>query len=347
MPTRTSCRTLWRFATSLGALVLADAAAANTYTQISDPNAGSLGGPAVTWAYGINNAGTIVGFYEPNGAGGGQALSEQGLGVGFVLQHGVYTDVNEPNAAPSSTQISGINNAGVIWGEYNDASGVTHGFIESGGVFTTIDEPNASAGFTEITGVLPSGEIIGVYEYFQSPYLLVGTFTDVGGVFTTLPDATGAGMGLTEGLSASASGVIAGTYYDPSFGTHGYVDNGGVFTTIDYPDHAGLSYVFGISPNGSTVGGGYWAAPSIAAGFVESNGVFTPVNDPGGALGTQVNSINDDGVILGDYEDASGDFYGFTTALPEPAAWTMMILGVGAIGASLRRRRAAAPLMQA
>jgi uncharacterized membrane protein len=298
----------------------------------------------VTWAFGVNDAGTIVGFYEPNGAGGGQALSEDGLGVGFILQNGVYTDVNEPNAAPNSTQIGGINNTGAIWGEYNDPSGVTHGFIESGGAFQTIDDPDAS-GFTEVTSVLPGGEVTGIYLATVGPYTFAYTFTDDQGTFTTLPDATGAGVGLTEGLSASASGVIAGLYYDPSFGEHGYVDNGGVFTTVDYPGHAGSTVLIGISPNGSTVGGAYWAEPSITAGFIERNGVFTTVNDPDGPLGSQVNAINDNGLILGDYEDANGNFYGFTTTVPEPATWTVMLLGVGAVGASVRRRRAVGRLM--
>ena len=34
--------------------------------------------------------------------------------------------------------------------------------------------------------------------------------------------------------------------------------------------------------------------------------------------------------------------YAWTAAVPEPASWAMMIMGFGAIGATLRRRRAAA-----
>ena len=36
-----------------------------------------------------------------------------------------------------------------------------------------------------------------------------------------------------------------------------------------------------------------------------------------------------------------GEIRGFLTAIPEPGAWALMIFGFGAIGATLRRRRAA------
>jgi len=41
---------------------------------------------------------------------------------------------------------------------------------------------------------------------------------------------------------------------------------------------------------------------------------------------------------------SGGEIRGLLTAVPEPAAWGLMLLGFGAIGAGLRRRRAAAAL---
>lgn len=109
MPTRMTHRSLSWLATPLGALALADAAAANTFTQISDPNAGSQGGPAVTWAYGLNNAGTIVGFYEPNGAGGGLILGDYEDANGDF--YGFITSVPEP--ATWTVMLLGVGAIGV------------------------------------------------------------------------------------------------------------------------------------------------------------------------------------------------------------------------------------------
>ena len=38
--------------------------------------------------------------------------------------------------------------------------------------------------------------------------------------------------------------------------------------------------------------------------------------------------------------------YGFGAAVPEPGTWAMMLLGFGAIGVSIRRRRGKPALMQ-
>ena len=71
-----------------------------------------------TTAEGINNAGTIVGWYAVDG-----------LAHGFVLSKGVFTtvDVDVPNA--TATQIRSINAKGEIVGVYFDGAGIQHGFL--------------------------------------------------------------------------------------------------------------------------------------------------------------------------------------------------------------------------
>jgi len=80
------------------------------FTRINDPSA-KIG----TMAYGINNAGTIVGTFD----------NEQG----FTYQNGAYRTLNAPQLAgePHQTQLNGINNLGAIVGQvFTD--GIWRGF---------------------------------------------------------------------------------------------------------------------------------------------------------------------------------------------------------------------------
>lgn len=56
-------------------------------------------------------------------------------------------------------------------------------------------------------------------------------------------------------------------------------------------------------------------------------------------LGARVRVTAPDGIS---FTSASGVFPGSASNVPEPATWSMMILGFGAIGATMRRRRAVA-----
>lgn len=62
-----------------------------------------------------------------------------------------------------------------------------------------------------------------------------------------------------------------------------------------------------------------------------------------GAVTMDGNSISNDCSGGGDLGSGRGDFGsgGFAGAIPEPASWAMMIIGFGAVGTSLRRRRKA------
>jgi probable HAF family extracellular repeat protein len=111
-----------RFATIVTCLVLCSApyqVQANgfiydsgTYTSINIP------GGTSTEAFGINDAGQIVGGYDTGGPP-----------HGFLYSGGSFTPINVPGA--SHTLAFGINDAGQIVGRYQDATGV-HGFLDSG-----------------------------------------------------------------------------------------------------------------------------------------------------------------------------------------------------------------------
>ncbi len=86
----------------------ASSSSGGAYTTLDDPSA-----THGTLAFGINDAGQIVGYYVDS-TGNGQH--------GFLLSGGIYTTLDDP-LATSGTYAFGINAAGQIVGAYLDASG--------------------------------------------------------------------------------------------------------------------------------------------------------------------------------------------------------------------------------
>jgi len=133
-------------------------------------------GSAFTEAWGVNNSGTLVGYYI-DGAGnfqgfqyvnqayttitcsgwtntraygisdagiitGDNASSPSGPFTGFASKGGKCLNIVYPNAV--STSAKGANKKGQISGWYTDSSGVTHGFVKTGSVYQSIDYPGAT-----------------------------------------------------------------------------------------------------------------------------------------------------------------------------------------------------------
>ena len=88
--------------------------ASGVFTNPIDPP-----GSTFTQAEGINDFGTIVGFYD----------DASGDEHGFSLRGGVYTTWDVPGA--TLTDIFSINNSNQVVGEYIDTAGVTHGFLST------------------------------------------------------------------------------------------------------------------------------------------------------------------------------------------------------------------------
>ena len=94
-----------------------------------------------TQLLGINNAGTIAGYF-----GDGSVVPNNGFTIARPYGAGDFTAENFPGAV--QTQVVGINNTGATVGFYIDAPGNNHGFIFEGGTYTTVDNP--------LTGPSPS-----------------------------------------------------------------------------------------------------------------------------------------------------------------------------------------------
>ncbi len=125
--------------------IAGQAQAEYTFSRLAVPGSPSSGG---TVAFGINDAGQIVGDYIDAG----------GTFRGFLLSGGVYTPIDMPGAI--ATLPLGINDAGQIVGQYPTGSG-SGGFLLSGGVYTPIAVPGAIAATAR--GINASGQIVGDY----------------------------------------------------------------------------------------------------------------------------------------------------------------------------------------
>jgi probable HAF family extracellular repeat protein len=112
----------------------------------------SIPGSTSAHATGINSAGQIVGYYDP----------QSGSPLGFLYSGGVYSTLSDP-LATGGTFPTGINDSGQIVGYYNDSCGV-HGFLYINGAYTAIDAPFAVPCSTTINGINDEGQIVGGYN---------------------------------------------------------------------------------------------------------------------------------------------------------------------------------------
>lgn len=101
----------------------------------------------ITNAFGINDAGLIVGLYR-NSAN--QLL-------GYLYSAGTFITIDVPGAR--FTQALGINDAGSIVGRYVDSR--RHGYLYEAGTFTTIDVAGSTE--TYAYGINSKGQIVGAY----------------------------------------------------------------------------------------------------------------------------------------------------------------------------------------
>ena len=111
---------------------------------------------------GINKAGTVVGFY---------VNPDTSLQIGTIVKDGVTSTVVYPDDTETYTVLEGINDSGLVSGQWDDNGGIVHGFSYDSdtSTFTEIDDPSA-ASFTQPWGVNKSGLIavssdVGSYIY--------------------------------------------------------------------------------------------------------------------------------------------------------------------------------------
>lgn len=199
----------------------------------------------------------------------------------WAVSHNITT-IDVPGSNVFQTQATGINDEGEIVGFFYQASTglTTHAFILRHGIFSMYF---LSEGGTEFDGLNNRGDMVGLNT-------IIGTLFHNGQIISTI-SVPGAQQTFPRGINNS--GQIVGTVDIPSGGLESFRLRGGNYSIFNVGGGAN-----GINDAGDIVG------THGADGYFLRNGISSTIDFPG-APGTVLEGINDRGVIVGFYFDAS------------------------------------------
>jgi uncharacterized membrane protein len=169
------------------------------YTEIAFPQA------AYTQAFGINNAGDVVGIY-------GDDTNVHG----FLCRQGAFKSIDLPNM--DVVNAFGINDKDQIVGQCADKAGRSHGFLLDHGVRTWIDFPKAAD--TIPHGINDKGQIVGA-DYLRGQHGNGSGFLWSHGTFTRIDSPSGTDH--LYPISINDRGEIVGNFEDKKEVMHGFL----------------------------------------------------------------------------------------------------------------------------
>jgi hypothetical protein len=218
-----------------------------------------------------------------------------------------FTSFDIPGA--TSYFVAGINDEGLVAGSWDTADGSAIGFIRTpdGRISTPIVHPDDNTKTTVLRAVNDDGVIAGFYGANVSNGFLL---TD--GKFRTV-DFPGAVATALRGINNL--GDVSGTYsvVDLNADEFGFIiPRRGTPISFKLADPTGTSIVVGGINDLRQLVGYYTDATSTLVGFLrQPSGQFVSIIFPG-ALNTEVDGINDCGIVVGIWGDGSTahGFYG-------------------------------------
>ncbi len=203
-----------------------DAVNSPDFTVIDFPGALS------TQAWGINDAGDIVGYYTVEGP----------VIHAFLLRDGEFTSVEFPGHINTLGIKSTVD--GTVVGCFHDMDAMDsmHGYVWS--------EENGYSSFalpfSMHNGITPGGDIVGLYGDGDNRH---GYLVSSNGEFTQI-DFPGAAQ--TRAWDINPQREIVGGYLDDANASHGFLLTTDGFCSIDFPEAE--TFTFGINPAGDIVG---------------------------------------------------------------------------------------------
>ncbi len=178
--------------------------------------------------------------------------------------------------------------------------------------FTTVDGPGGGA--TTFNGISNPGAVVGFTSLNGKNANFVRS---AGGQFTAV-DIGDPAAGMINGVNTAGSivGIANGNGFK--------IIAGGTQKAIT-PPGSSASVAFGINDLGVIVG--QYTAGATSPGFVDINGMFTPINPTAKAMVTNAQGINTAGLVIGFYSEDGMHQHGFTNdiqtqkiaLLPDPS----------------------------
>ncbi|HEY3639257.1 MAG TPA: hypothetical protein VGK90_14005 [Rhizomicrobium sp.] len=218
-----------------------------------------------------------------------------------TLAKGTWVAAN-PISGSTSFSVFGYNNKNIVTGDYVDASGNTHGFIGpfDGSKYTSFDDPD---GATQPRGLNDGNITTGFDTGTLVPWerTAKGTLTDVTKKNTNLNQ-------LAQGINKA--GAFAGNSEDVSGASFGYLGKKSKYVKTIKLSISNTGYAGRAIDTAGDLGGWYYDSSSVQHGFVIVGKKASSVDYPNAAY-TVVEGMNDNGLVSGQWEDASGVIHGF------------------------------------
>jgi hypothetical protein len=243
----------------------------------------------------------------------GIVVDTSGVTFAFTKRGANYSPpIINPNDLGNTTEGRGINNAGVVCGDYIDSLGAFEGFFFKSGNFTNY-APDAT--FTIVLGINNAGDFCG--SEIPDATGVQSAFTNIGGV---LEDFTIRNASATLAYMINSANQTCGYYNDAAGASHGWWrdTDGSIHAPID-PAGSTTTIIFGNNDRNIMVGR-YVDGAGLTHGIV-----FMPPNrfiqyDFPGSSFTSLNGINRSNQIVGRYtETATGIDHGLLLQLVKTA----------------------------
>ena len=233
-----------------------------------------IGGDPLAMANGINMAGTVVGMNSN--------------GTAFALAGGTLSTLPNVNANTTSETAFGINDDGLIVGQYSDsATGTVPGFVFNGSQYTILN-PFAIAIATNAQGVNNNGLVTGFYS-FDGVHDHGFFYNSVTGQYTFAADPNIPNIVLTQFLGINDNGLAVGYYQLPDGSQHGFLydSTAHTYSFVDDPNAAlsgvSITQITGVNDAGEIAGFYVDAQTGVQRGFVATPAVAA-VPEPGTAV---------------------------------------------------------------